>query len=185
MDMSKVFHGILWILALTSDSFVVSFAYGMEKIKLSFLMVVGMNLIMSCLLGMAVLTGNFLSCFLSKTITSLVCTGILAGMGFYRIFVCFFSKQEADGKEKKRHLTGIEAMLLAVVLSLDSLAVGLGTGLVQTGGMLLAAGSFAGGILMMEAGWKLGNAFCISVKKDLSWLSGACLVLLAAGLWFS
>ena len=172
MDMSKVFHGILWILALTTDSFVVSFAYGMEKIKLSFLMVVGMNLIMSCLLGMAVLTGNFLSCFLSKTITSLVCTGILAGMGFYRIFVCFFSKQEADGKEKKR-------------LSLDSLAVGLGTGLVQTGGMLLAAGSFAGGILMMEAGWKLGNAFCISVKKDLSWLSGACLVLLAAGLWFS
>ena len=66
MDMSKVFHGILWILALTTDSFVVSFAYGMEKIKLSFLMVVGMNLIMSCLLGMAVLTGNFLSCFLSK-----------------------------------------------------------------------------------------------------------------------
>ena len=61
MDMSKVFHGILWILALTTDSFVVSFAYGMEKIKLSFLMVVGMNLIMSCLLGMAVLTGNFLS----------------------------------------------------------------------------------------------------------------------------
>ena len=43
MDMSKVFHGILWILALTTDSFVVSFAYGMEKIKLSFLMVVGMN----------------------------------------------------------------------------------------------------------------------------------------------
>ena len=185
MDMSKVFHGILWILALTTDSFVVSFAYGIEKIKLSFLMVVGMNLIMSCLLGMAVLTGNFLSCFLSKTITSLVSTGILVGMGFYRLFTCFFSKQETDEKEKKRHLTGIEATLLAVVLSLDSLAVGLGTGLVQTGGMFLAVGSFVGGILMMEAGWKLGNVFGISVKKDLSWLSGACLVLLAAGLWFS
>ena len=185
MDMSKVFHGILWILALTTDSFVVSFAYGMEKIKLSFLMIVGMNLIMSCLLGMAVLTGNFLSCFLSKNITSLICTGILAGMGFYLIFVCFFSKGETGEKEKKKRLRGIEAVVLAIALSLDSLAVGLGTGLVQTGGLFLAAGSFAGGILMMEAGWKLGNVFGISVKKDLSWLSGACLVLLAAGLWFS
>lgn len=185
MDISKVFHGILWILALTTDSFVVSFAYGMEKVKISFPIVVGMNLIMSFLLGMAVLTGNFLSCFLSKTITSLLCTGILAGMGLYRILICFYSKEDTVEKRKKKELARMEAILLAIVLSLDSLAVGLGTGLVQTRGLFLAVGSFVGGIFMMESGWKLGNVFRISMKRDLSWLSGACLILLAAGLWIS
>lgn len=185
MDISKVFHGILWILALTTDSFVVSFAYGMEKIKISFSMVVGMNLIMGSLLGMAVLAGNFLSYFLPKTVTSLLCTGILAGMGFYRIFVCFYAKENTAGKGKKKEITRIEAILLAIVLSLDSLALGLGTGLIQTGGRFLVVGSFLGGICMMEIGWKLGKLFGISMKRDLSWLSGACLILLAAGLWIS
>ena len=77
-------------------------------------------------------------------------------------------------------------MLLAVVLSLDSLAVGLGTGLVQTGGMLFGSGLFC---RRDSHDWRRAGSlemhFCISVKKDLSWLSGACLVLLAAGLWFS
>ena len=49
----------------------------------------------------------------------------------------------------------------------------------------MVVGSFLGGIFMMEVGWKLGKLFGISVKRDLSWLSGACLILLAAGLWIS
>lgn len=185
MDISKVFHGILWIFALTTDSFVVSFAYGMEKVKISFPMVAGMNLIMSSLLGTAVLAGNFLSYFLPQTITSLVCTGILAGMGGYRIVTCFYPKENTDETRKKKELSGIEAILLAIVLSLDSLALGLGTGLVQTGGVFLVTGSFFGGIFMMEAGWKIGRLLGISMKRDLSWLSGACLILLAAGVWMS
>lgn len=185
MDISKMFHGILWILALTTDSFVVSFAYGMEKVKISFPMVVGMNLIMSSLLGIAVMAGNFLSCFLSETTTSLGCTGILAGMGLYRIFVCFSAKEDIVEKRTKKELTKLEAILLAIVLSLDSLAVGLGTGLVQTRGIQLAVGSFVGGIFMMETGWELGKVIRISMKRDLSWLSGVCLILLALGLWIS
>ena len=55
----KIVDGILLILALTTDSFVVSFAYGMAKTKMPFFIVAGMNLMMSSLLGAAVLIGNF------------------------------------------------------------------------------------------------------------------------------
>lgn len=45
----KIVDGILLILALTTDSFVVSFAYGMAKTKMPFFIVAGMNLMMSSL----------------------------------------------------------------------------------------------------------------------------------------
>ena len=133
----KVFQGILLILALTTDSFVVSFAYGAEKVEMPFMKVVGMNLIMSSLLGISVFTGNFLSCFLPEMLTSVVCTGILAGMGIYRMLGFLFRKNQ---KIQKKRLTGVEAALLAFALSLDSLAVGIGTGLVQNGEWMLAVG---------------------------------------------
>lgn len=178
----KVFRGILLILALTTDSFVVSFAYGAEKVEMPFMEVVGMNLIMSSLLGISVFTGNFLSCFLPEMLTSVVCTGILAGMGIYRMLGFLFRKNQ---KIQKKRLTGVEAALLAFALSLDSLAVGIGTGLVQNGEWMLAVGSFLCGIFMMEAGWKLGAYFSVALKKDLSWLSGFCLILLAVGMWWN
>ena len=105
--------------------------------------------------------------------------------GILSDFCLFLCKRKYSWKRKEKEITRIEAILLAIVLSLDSLALGLGTGLIQTGGRFLVVGSFLGGIFMMEVGWKLGKLFGISMKRDLSWLSGACLILLAAGLWIS
>lgn len=85
MDVIKLLNGILLIIALTTDSFVVSFAYGMKKTKMPFKIVVGMNLIMSSFLGSAVLAGNFLSSFLPAVITSKLGTILLFGVGFYKI----------------------------------------------------------------------------------------------------
>ena len=110
MNSLAVLKGILLILALTMDSFVVSFAYGVSKTKMPF--------------------------------------GIVG---------------------------------LAFILSLDSIAVGIGTGLVQSGQVMLVIGSFLAGIAVMEAGWMLGHGTRHILNRDLSWLSGVCLLLLAIG----
>lgn len=166
MDMSKVFHGILWILGADHRFFCGQLCIWNGKDKAIFSHGSGNEPDYELSFRHGSSDREFPFLFFIKDHHF---PGLYRDFGRHGIlpdFVCFFSKQEADGKEKKRHLTGIEAMLMAVVLSLDSLAVGLGTGLVPgRGGMLLAAGSFAGGILMMEAGWKLGNAFCISSEK--------------------
>ena len=137
------------------------------------------------LLGIAVFTGNFLSCFLPEILTSVVCTGVLAGMGIYRIFNVLFPSEKCREQSRKKKLTWTEAAVMAFALSADSLAIGIGTGLVQTGEWILVAGSFLCGILMMEAGWKIGACFAAAFKKDLSWLSGVCLMVLAAGIWWN
>lgn len=180
--MIVIIKAVLLIFILTTDSMVVSFTYGMRKIKMPFKIVAGMNMIMSGLLGISLLMGSFLSDLLPKDIT--VCLGaiLLIGIGLYRILSFFFQKEEHQ--ELYKELTAAEGFTLAFLLSLDSLAVGVGTGLMQSGQLFLAVGTFIGGILMMELGWKLGSVFRNVTQKDLSWVSGVCLLLLAMGfLW--
>lgn len=180
--MAMIIKEIVLIFVLTTDSFVVSFAYGMRKVKMPFKIVAGMNMIMSGLLGISLLAGNFLSSFLSEDTTALLGAILLVGIGLYRILSFFFQKEE---KEKiYKELTVTEGFMLAFILSLDSLAVGVGTGLIQPGQLFLAGGTFISGIFMMELGWKLGCVFRDTTQKDLSWLSGVCLLLLAMSfLW--
>ena len=119
MNWTAFLNVILLIAALTTDSFVVSFSYGAQNVKMSMKMILVMNLVMS--------------------------------------------------------------LLLAVILSLDGLAAGIGTGLLHAEEWLLIAGVFLGGILMMEAGWRAGNHFRHVFRKDISWISGICLLILGAG----
>ena len=68
-----------------------------------------------------------------------------------------------------------------MILSLDGMAAGIGTGLVQAEESFLIPGAFLGGVLMMAAGWKAGNHFQHIFQKDISWVSGICLVILGVG----
>lgn len=178
MGTLKLINGILLIAALTTDSFVVSFSYGMERVKMPLQIVAGMNLIMSSFLGMALLTGNFLTGILPMRVTGKIGTVLLFVAAFYKLWEYLFKRTIKEDTPIKQ-LTVSEGYVLAFVLSLDSLAVGLGTGLVQSGEFFLAAGSFFAGILMMKAGWILGYWFRQKIKKDLSWISAVCLLLLA------
>ena len=54
MNIEDFLKNSILIFALTMDSFMVSFSYGASRIKISFSVVAGMNLVMSGMLGMAV-----------------------------------------------------------------------------------------------------------------------------------
>ena len=173
MNSLAVLKGILLILALTMDSFVVSFAYGVSKTKMPFGIVVCMNLLMSTILGTAIFMGSRLAALLPEGVTGRLGFLLLFGIGCYRLFSYFLKKVKA--------LNLLEGLGLAFILSLDSIAVGIGTGLVQSGQVMLVIGSFLAGIAVMEAGWMLGHGTRHILNRDLSWLSGVCLLLLAIG----
>ena len=64
MNSLELLKSIVLILALTMDSFMVSFTYGASRTKMSVSAIIIMNLVMSALLGVAILTGNYLTVFL-------------------------------------------------------------------------------------------------------------------------
>ena len=156
----------------------VSFSYGASRIKISFSVVAGMNLVMSGMLGMAVLDRKWFFSFYRRQDNR--CSGrsfTWWNGGISDLSLCSDTKAEYD--EKTRKLNFMSGIILAVALSIDSVAVGMGAGLLEGVRWMLIAGAFLWGIFMMEIGWKLGKCCAKFYKKDLSWIGGICLLLLA------
>lgn len=174
-----IINGILLIAALTTDSFVVSFAYGAQNRKMPLEIVLVMNLVMSSLLGLALWAGELLGEIFPLKLTSGLGIILLFAIGGSRILKFFQQKPEEWEEQQCGRLTMAQGILMAFVLSLDSLAVGIGTGLAEGGAGFLVPGNLAGGVLMMLAGWQAGNRICRAFRRDLSWVSGLCLVFLA------
>ena len=86
MNIEDFLKNSILIFALTMDSFMVSFSYGASRIKISFSVVAGMNLVMSGMLGMAVWIGNGFSHFIEGRTTDVLAGVLLGGMGGYQIY---------------------------------------------------------------------------------------------------
>ena len=180
MSLTVFLNGILLIAALTTDSFVVSFSYGAQNVRLSLKMTLVMNFVMSILLAVGIWAGYIIEKFFPKTIALIAGALVLLGMGGYRM-LRFFGGEKIQEKQEVGELDYFQGILLAVLLSLDGVAAGLGTGLAQARAGFLIPGVFLGGLLMMEAGWRAGNYFQHIFQRDISWISGICLLILGAG----
>lgn len=180
MSWTVFLNVLLLIAALTTDSFVVSFSYGAQNVKMSMRMILVMNLVMSSLLAGGGWTGRIMEGFFPRNIALMAGALVLLAMGGYRMIKCLLNRNAQENREI-RELDYFQGILLAVILSLDGLAAGIGTGLVQAEESLLIPGVFLGGILMMEAGWRAGNHFQHVFQRDISWISGICLLFLGAG----
>lgn len=157
----------------------VSFAYGASCIKIPFWVVAGMNLVMSGMLGVAVWIGSGLNYFITGKITDILAAILLAGMGVYQITQSFMVRKKNTIKRIEERLSFFKGIILAFALSMDSVVVGIGAGLLEGTQWIVLAGAFLIGVLMMEIGWKLGKYCAGFYKKDLSWIGGVCLLLLA------
>jgi len=90
---------------------------------------------------------------------------------------------EAD-QDSSKILSVKEAIGLAIVLSLDSLSVGIGAGLLQGSFAALIAISFVAGFIFVILGALFGKLLAKKSKINLSWLSGTILILLGIARFF-
>lgn len=173
-------NGILLIIALTTDSFVVSFSYGIQNVRISGKIILIMNLVMSLFLAGGIWAGSAMEGIFPRNFAMTGGALVLLGTGGYRM-LRFFLPGKAKKEQEVRKLDYFQGILLAVLLSLDGVAAGVGTGLVQARAGFLIPGVFLGGVLMMRTGWKAGNHFQYIFQKDISWISGICLIVLGVG----
>lgn len=96
------------------------------------------------------------------------------------ILTVYADPQEAD-RDASQSLSAGEAASLAVALSLDSLAAGIGAGVSRVGPLEAAAVAFFLGILAVLAGHAAGKRLAERCPSDLSWIGGLLLILLAIG----
>jgi putative sporulation protein YtaF len=198
---------LLLVVSLTLDSFVASFAYGTNKIKIPFLSGLVVSSISSVMLGVALILGNLLKSFIPKNLTVGICFAILFILGVGRLleysikkwlstkasgqhnisFKCwdihfildvYMDSTKADSDHSKS-LSPKEAISLAIALSLDGIAAGFGAGLTDIQWLPIVLTSFLIGLGAILGGAVIGKKFTDNTEVDLAWLSGALLLVLA------
>lgn len=198
---------ILLVIALSLDAFVASIAYGTNKIKIPFLSTIIINITCSFFLIFSLFLGRQVSKILPKEVTIIMSFAILMGMGVYYLFegiIKTYLKKKSDEVKKVRiklfqiwfivdiyvdeikadlnlskDLSSKEALFLATALSLDSIAVGFGSSLVNVNYLLVIALSIMVGMFAVRVGLYIGNKLVNKTKINLSWFTGIILIILA------
>lgn len=199
-------QAVLLAAALSLDAFVASFGYGVNKIHIPPKSAHIINLICTGILAAAMFIGAAARALIPQPVATGICFAILLLMGAVKLFDSIIKKiirrkkierdirfkflslnfilhvyadpEEAD-LDASRVLSVSEAAYLAVALSLDGLGVGFGAGLASAHPLPVVLLSLAFGFAAIVFGCYLGKKVTEKLKLDLSWLSGAILIMLA------
>ena len=179
-----VLEALLLVVALSMDAFVASFAYGAQRIKIPFSSAAIISVICTAMLAVSLLAGALLRPFLPQGLTRGLCFALLFLLGVAKL--CDSAIKTLIRRHKRMHrqvsfsvFSPAEAASLAVALSLDGLAVGFGAALMQVNVLIVMLFSLAVGMLAVRLGGKIGNRAAQKLSFDLSWFSGALLIVLA------
>ncbi len=198
-------ESILLVLVLSLDAFLASIAYGTNKIKIPLKSIIIIVLACSSILTFSILLGSLTKNIIPLNLDSIFSFLILLTLGVFYLFQSIVKAyiRKSSNKNKKlelkvsdlivniyideinadfdnsKSINPKEAFFLAIVLSLDSLAVGFSSGLGNIDYIQVIFLSLIGGILAICMGLFIGQKFVENSKVDVSWLSGILLLILA------
>lgn len=200
-------ESLLLVSSLCIDSFVASIAYGTSKIRIPFISKIIINLVCTITLACALLIGSIFKSFLPNNLPIVLGFLLLMALGIYRLFESIFKsyitkRSKSDTPltfklfdfqfilqvyadeikadfDNSKSLNIKESFYLGLALSLDSLAVGIGSSLCNINYVEVIILCFVIGLALISIGAFIGKKFAQKINLDLSWLSGALLILLA------
>lgn len=207
MNHIMVAEAVVLALAVSLDSFAVSFAYGTDRIKIPKLSVGIISLVCSAALGLSLLAGAAVKQYIPTWLTTAICFGILFLLGveklldsatkslirrynsidkelnfsmfnFSFVLRLYADPQEADW-DRSKVISPAEAVSLAAALSLDGLALGFGAAMGGASPWAVFLCSLAANAAAVVLGAFCGNKAAQKLPFDLSWIGGLILILLA------
>lgn len=202
-----IIESVIFSIALSTDAFIASFAYGNNKIKIPIPSMLVISFICTVILGFSLLVGSSIKYYLPGILLKVTSFLILFVLGIVKlmdniiksiinkhsvinkeikfnflnlnfILNIYANPKEADLDESKT-LSPQEALSLAIALSIDSLAAGLGAALGNSNVLAIIIASFIFSMISIKSGEFIGNKISDKTPFQLSWLSGVLLVFLA------
>lgn len=200
-------ESILLVLVLSIDAFAASIAYGLNDIKIPIRSILVIDFICAFFLGLSMLIGSMFRMLIPERILIIISFFILLSLGIYYLFegivkanlekvlksnrkikvnvfnlgliVEIYVDQTKADINFSKDLSSKEALYLGAALSLDSIAVGFGSGIMDINYLQVVIFSLIFGIIAIWGGLLVGRKFALNTKIDLSWLSGIILIILA------
>lgn len=200
-----MFEWLFLIMALSFDAFLVSITYGLDNIKVNRSASVIIGFIGTLFLFLSLSFATLIQQLLSEKMALALSAGLLMFLGCTTLFnslwkswlsklkkqpMCLRFKNivlllEIAEDEKKADMDNSntlsikEAVMLATALSMDSLASGFAYGLSMTPTFWLYLVNFVVCVIFVNSGLIIGKQMKGKLRWNLSWLSGAFLILLA------
>jgi len=171
---------LVLVTALSVDSFAAGFVYGVGKVKVPLLSVLIITFISSMTLIISIFIGNIISGMLPENFTDDVSFLIIYTIGVVKLL----QKPKGDEADKANKngdniLSPVEALYLGAALSIDSIAAGIGAGVMAVhAAWTLCVSLLVGGLAIFFGTW-LGRIISSRFRSDLQWVSGILMILLA------
>ena len=193
--------------AISIDALAVAFAYGCKKITIPPSSLLIINLICTAVIGLSFLFGLALVPFIPQGAAAALSFAILFIIGLVKLFdsiaksvirkyakfskainlsvfnfklvMHIYADPEAADVDVSKSISMGEAAVLAISLSLDGFAVGLGAAMMGVSGWMLVVFTLFIGFAALLLGSRLGNAAAHRLKFNLSWLAGVLLIAIA------
>ena len=203
----SVHAALMIVTAISIDTFACGFAYGADKIKIPFPSIMVINFICGAAFALSLLLGRIIGPALPEGFTAAVCFTLLFALGLAKLFdsavkayirrhtafrksfrfsafrlgfiLSVYANPEEADSDRSRILSPAESAYLAIALSLDSLAVGLGAGMAAVSPVLSVGLLLAVNTLCAVMGRYIGERTAKRARLNLDWLGGAILLMLA------
>ncbi len=191
----QTLEAVLFVSALTLDGFVASFAYGSDRIRIPLLSALIVDFVCTAMLALSLFLGAAVRAYIPGVLLKILCFGILFLLGLFKCFdqlakslikrkdapflVAVYASPETADADRSKVLSAREALTLSFALSLDGLAAGFGAALGAVNLPVVLLLSLIANLAALDLGAKLGNGLAKKIPVNLSWVSGAVLILLA------
>ena len=165
---------------ISIDTLATGFVYGTSKIKVPLKHVLVIDAIGSILLSAGLFFGFLLSNIIHPEITNILSIGILVAMGCYKILTYLIKKIKKTANAPC-NIKWTETIVLAIALSFDNIAVGIGAAIHNASVVFCIAvliSSIVTDFFFFVFGYSFGKKVIEKTSLDLSGLSGAVLVLI-------
>jgi putative sporulation protein YtaF len=192
---------------LSLDALTAGFAYGTNKTKIPMLSAFIINLICTGITGLALFAGIMLKPYLPERLTVALAFTVLFLIGLiklldsitksiirkhnnlskeingslfnFKFVLNVYANPEAADVDASKSLSSSEAVLLAISLSLDGIAVGFGAALVDINAIAVVLWSLFTNVGFLLGGHLLGQKLSAKLPFNFSWLGGVILIALA------
>ena len=197
---------LLLVIALCTDAFATSLTYGISKIKISLVSAIIISLTGAIFLAVALFFSGIVRQLVSIEICSIFSVVLLFLIGITSLFqntiksylkahkgkanvsfslfsisfaIDIFLDEKAADADNSKTISPKEALMLAIALSVDSIAMGFSAGLSNGNCLRTIALCFSMSMLSIFCGGIIGSFIVKQTSINLGWLSGVMLILLS------
>ena len=132
-----LFNCILLALSVSIDSLTIGISYGLKKTKINNISNIILFAISFCITCGSIFLGHYISALFSPVLSTILGSSFLIILGLYNIYKSLNTSPTDYDIDHSNNIDAHESILLGLALSIDSICVGIGSGIIGLNDIIL------------------------------------------------